>query len=306
MAVFMGTFVLSACKDSSMFRLRRIALILSLLFAIQLAPLFGERKTLGAEWPEIYDNKNLVAWCIVPFDAKKRSPAERAEMIRSLGLSRVAYDWRQEHVATFEDEILEYKKRGIEYFAFWAVHEEAFKLFEKHNIHPQIWSMLPAPPEGTQEEKVESVAKSMIPLVNRTRQMGCKLALYNHGGWHGEPENMVAVCQWLRKHEEADHVGIVYNFHHGHEHMDRFDSVLSLMLPYLHCLNLNGMNDDANPKILPIGQGAHEKDMLKRIVAIGYEGPIGILDHRSELDAEESLRQNLTGLKSLVETTFER
>ena len=227
-------------------------------------------------------------------------------MIRRLGLSRVAYDWRQEHVATFEEEILEYKKRGIEYFAFWAVHEEAFKLFEKHNIHPQIWSMLPAPPEGTQEEKVESVAKSMIPLVNRTRQMGCKLALYNHGGWHGEPENMVAVCQWLRKHEEAGHVGIVYNFHHGHEHMDRFDSVLSLMLPYLHCLNLNGMNDDANPKILPIGQGAHEKDMLKRIVAIGYEGPIGILDHRSELDAEESLRQNLTGLKSLVETTFER
>ena len=46
--------------------------------------------------------------------------------------------------------------------------------------------------------------------------------------------------------------------------------------------------------------------MLKRIVAIGYEGPIGSLDHRAELDAEESLRQNLTGLKSLVETTFER
>ncbi|MEC9147539.1 MAG: TIM barrel protein [Planctomycetota bacterium] len=289
-----------------MFRLRRPALILFLLFAVRLAQLSGARETLAAERPEIYDNKNLVAWCIVPFDAKKRSPAERAEMIRRLGLSRVAYDWRQEHVATFEEEILEYKKRGIEYFAFWAVHEEAFKLFEKHNIHPQIWSMLPAPPEGTQEEKVESVAKSMIPLVNRTRQMGCKLALYNHGGWHGEPENMVAVCQWLRKHEEADHVGIVYNFHHGHEHMDRFDSVLSLMLPYLHCLNLNGMNDDANPKILPIGQGTHEKDMLKRIVAIGYEGPIGILDHRSELDAEESLRQNLTGLKSLVETTFER
>ena len=289
-----------------MFRLRRPALILFLLFAVQLAQLSGARETLAAERPEIYDNENLVAWCIVPFDAKKRSPAERAEMIRRLGLSRVAYDWRQEHVATFEEEILEYKKRGIEYFAFWAVHEEAFKLFEKHNIHPQIWSMLPAPPEGTQEEKVESVAKSMIPLVNRTRQMGCKLALYNHGGWHGEPENMVAVCQWLRKHEEADHVGIVYNFHHGHEHMDRFDSVLSLMLPYLHCLNLNGMNDDANPKILPIGQGTHEKDMLKRIVAIGYEGPIGILDHRSELDAEESLRQNLTGLESLVETTFER
>lgn len=289
-----------------MFRLRRPALSLLLLSTVQMLLPTGNREVSGADRPEIYGNKNLVAWCIVPFDAKKRSPAERADMIQRLGLSRVAYDWRQEHVATFEDEILEYKKRDIEYFAFWAVHEEAFKLFEKHNIHPQIWSMLPSPPEGTQEEKVESVAKSMIPLVNRTRQMGCKLALYNHGGWHGEPENMVEVCQWLRKHEEADHVGIVYNFHHGHEHMDRFESVLDLMLPYLHCLNLNGMNDNANPKILPIGQGAREAEMLERIVEVGYEGPIGILDHRSELDAEESLRQNLAGLKALVETTFER
>ena len=27
---------------------------------------------------------NLVAWCIVPFDAQKRGPAERAEMIAQL------------------------------------------------------------------------------------------------------------------------------------------------------------------------------------------------------------------------------
>lgn len=262
------------------------------------------RMAEGVEAPEIFQKKNLVAWCIVPFDANKRSPAERAEMIKRLGMSRVAYDWRNEHVATFEEEILEYKKRGIEYFAFWAVHEEAFKLFEKHDIHPQIWSMLPAPPEGTQEVKVETVAKAMLPLVDRTRKMGCKLAIYNHGGWHGQPENMVAVCQWLRDQGDAEHVGIVYNFHHGHEHMARFKDALNQMLPYLHCLNINGMNDNAQPKILPVGDGAHELEMLRVIVASGYDGPIGILDHRSELDAEESLKQNLTGLENLLPKAF--
>ena len=73
--------------------------------------------------PENFQRENLVAWCIVPFDAKVRGPAERAEMIRSLGMRRVAYDWRAEHVPQFEEEILQYKKHDIEYFAFWSWHE---------------------------------------------------------------------------------------------------------------------------------------------------------------------------------------
>jgi hypothetical protein len=32
----------------------------------------------------------------------------------------------------------------------------------------------------------------------------------------------------------------------------------------------------------------------------GYRGPIGILDHRPEIDAETSLRQNLDGLRKLL------
>ena len=64
---------------------------------------------------DIFARDNLVAWCIVPFDGKHRGPAERAAMCAKLGIKRVAYDWRAEHVATFEQEILEYKKHGLEY-----------------------------------------------------------------------------------------------------------------------------------------------------------------------------------------------
>ena len=37
----------------------------------------------------------LVAWCIVPFDAKKRGPAERAAKVANLGIKKEAYDWRR-------------------------------------------------------------------------------------------------------------------------------------------------------------------------------------------------------------------
>src|SRR5579871_5510642 len=42
-----------------------------------------------AREPKVFARSNLVAWCIVPFDAKNRSPAERAEMVKQLGFTKV-------------------------------------------------------------------------------------------------------------------------------------------------------------------------------------------------------------------------
>jgi len=248
-----------------------------------------------------FSKENLVAWCIVPFDAKERGPKERAEMLTRLGIGRLAYDWRGQHVPTFEAEILEMKRRDIEFFAFWSFHPEIAPLIRKHDIHPQIWRTAPSPSSGTQQEKVESAARQLLPLVKQADELDCKFGIYNHGGWGGEPENLVAVVRWLRANADARHVGIVYNFHHGHGHIGDFAEVFARMKPYLLCLNLNGMNDGAQPKILPIGQGQHDRAMLRIVRQSGYDGPVGILDHRGELDAEESLKQNLQGLETLLE-----
>lgn len=247
-----------------------------------------------AEEPAVFSRSNLVAWCIVPFDGKNRGPAERAAMVKKLGFTRVAYDWRENHVPTFEDEIREYKKHKIDFFAFWGTHDKAFDLFKKYDLHPQIWQTLGSPKADTQEERVEMAARGLLPLVKRTESMKCKLGLYNHGGWGGEPENMVAVCKLLRSKHKADHVGIVYNLHHGHDHLKDFEQALEKMKPYLLCLNLNGMNSKG-PKILQVGAGEHDVSLLKTIRASGYKGPIGIIGHTND-DVEERLKDNLDGL----------
>ncbi len=269
-----------------------------LIPALALLPFTG---ALPAEEIRIPDNlagENLVAWCIVPFDASKRGPAARAEMLKDLGLRRCAYDWRAQHVEEFEEEIRQYKKHGIEFFAFWGQHEKAFALFKKHGLHPQIWQTLGSPPGGSQAGRVAAAAQAMLPVAGRTAELGCKLGLYNHGGWGGEPANLVAVCRSL--HEMGHrHVGIVYNWHHGHGHIDDWAESLALMKPYLHCLNLNGMNSGAQPKILPLAQGQHDLAMLRTLLQSGYNGPIGILDHQSHLDSKEVLADNLAGLRWL-------
>lgn len=265
-----------------------IALLLALTTAL---PLFAAE-------PQVLRQENLVAWCIVPFDAAKRTPEARAEMLKELGIKRCAYDWRAEHVPTFEAEILAYQKDGIEMFAFWRTHDKALELFQKYDLHPQIWEMIPQPKAKDQEAKVEEAAQKLKPLAEQTKKLGLALGLYNHGGWGGEPVNMVAVCQKLRE-MGFEHVGIVYNFHHGHEHIADWPETFKLLKPYLICLNVNGMNDNAQPKIVGLGKGKHERDMIRTVIEQGYTGPIGILDHRPELDAKESLEENLTGLTTL-------
>lgn len=251
---------------------------------------------------EAWQKENLVAWCIVPFDAKKRGPEERTAMLKRLGLKRSAYDWRKNHIPEFEDEILAYRKNGIEMFAFWSGHEEAFRLFEKHSIHPQIWKTAPSPPGASKEARVAEAVRLLDPLVQRVAEVGCQFGLYNHGGWGGEPENLVAVCEAFREKGDS-HVGIVYNFHHAHDRIESWEGDFDRMKPYLLCLNLNGMipaGDKKGKKILPLGAGEKEQAMIDFVLQSGYEGPVGILDHRNETDTEETLRENLEGLQEIL------
>lgn len=271
--------------------MRLSMLLLSVLF-------FGSTASFAAD---PFAKANLTAWCIVPFDQAKRSPEARAEMVAKMGLTKVAYDWRPEHVVEFEREIRAYQKHGIEFFAFWGVHDEALRLFEKYELRPQLWVMIKDAGD-TQEGKVRSAVEGLLPILEKARKIGSKVGLYNHGGWGGEPENMVAVCESLKRNHGTDNVGIVYNLHHGHSHLDRLPKALEVMKPWLLCLNLNGMDiagDTKGRKILPLGVGTQDVKVLRQIRASGYHGPMGILNHTNE-DAEGRLLDNLDGLQWLL------
>ncbi|MFM7603966.1 MAG: LamG-like jellyroll fold domain-containing protein, partial [Prosthecobacter sp.] len=110
------------------------------------------------------------------------------------------------------------------------------------------------------------------------------------------------MCKYLRKNHDAAHVGIIYNLHHGHSHLDRLPQAIEAMKPYLLCFNLNGMDiagDTKGRKILPLGVGTEDVKVLRQVRASGYSGPVGILNHTNE-DAEGRLLDNLDGLKWLL------
>ena len=146
----------------------------------------------------------------------------------------------------------------------------------------------------SEEESLSRAVEALRAVLNPIEAAGCTMALYNHGGWYGEPENQVRIIQALG----SEKLGIVYNFHHGHHQLNRFEDILELMLPYLTCININGMKAEG-PKIITLGEGRHELEMLGLIQASGYEGPIGILGHTDGEDIRPVLERNLKGLEHL-------
>ena len=276
--------------------------MLALLCALSLLP--SQPAAPSGRAGSLFGRDNLVAWCVVPFDARKRTPPERVAMLQSAGVRKLAWDWRDEHLARMDEEFGLLRKSNIELSAVWfpaalpGPGEKILQAAAKHRHTPQLWVSLGDPAPGKdQAAKVRAAAAVLAPIAIAGNKQGCKLALYNHGGWFGEPENQVHVLSALKQSTGID-AGIVYNLHHGHDHLARLAPMLKAIRPHLLCVNLNGMDTDGDKfgrKILQMGQGARDLECLRAILDSGYTGPIGVLGH-TEHDAELTLRDNLDGL----------
>ena len=257
---------------------------------------------------KVFEQENLLAWCIVPFDSGERTPLERAEMLNELGLKHFAYDYRDEHIPSFREEIETLKTHRINLSAVWlwvdprweeplnSAGRQILDILGETRTQTEIWLGFPdnAFDEIPDDECLSMSVEVVKEILVECEKLGCTLALYNHGGWFGEPDNLVRVVESVG----SDRVRIVYNFHHGHKQVELFQENLEKMLPYLSTININGMRVEG-PKIIPLGEGDCELEMLRIIKDSGYTGPIGILGHTEGEDIRLVLERNLDGLAEL-------
>ena len=266
-------------------------------------------------------DENLAAWAFLDFDPAGRTPDERAQMLKRLGLTKCGYEGHPRWISQLEDHIVAYRKHGIELLGIYLeiraenpleqdYLREAIEIFERQQHPLQLWltvrdSLLADVPE---EQRTEKVCDFIRPLADRVIPAGFKIAMYNHGGWTGLPNNQVQVIERLQTWYDAGDLGIVLNFHHAHPFVDQFEALIKQAQPYLFLVNTNGMRVKTNadgkqvgdPKILPLGQGNHEVDMLRVVKESGYAGPIGVIDHMKQVDPEMNLQNNLEALKMIL------
>lgn len=283
--------------------------IKTILIALAVTMIFSCRPEQKSENSLLFSKDNLVAWCIVPFDSMNRTPEERAAMLEDLGFKQFAYDWRLQHLPTFPDEIQALKRHNIKLKSVWMwididsgkilddTNEQLLNIIKSNGVQTDIWLGFSNKYfEGhSDEEKLEKAVDAVNYINGRAHELDCSISLYNHGDWFGDPINQIRI---IEKSGSKD-IGIVYNFHHAHDQINEYPGLLSKMMPYLKTVNIDGMKVEG-PKILPLGNGDQELQMLELLKASGYNGSIGILGHIEDEDVKVVLTRNLEGLKSLL------
>ena len=174
--------------------------------------------------------------------------------------------------------------------------EAVFKNLETVGLKTQIWiGFEPTYFEDlSDDESLNQTIKMVSYLAERASALGCKIALYNHGGWFGKPENQIKIIESLPN----ETIGVIFNFHHAHDDLENYSKNIKMLLPYLWCVNLNGMKKEG-PKIITLGEGNLEKEMIQQLFNLKYSGPFGILGHVKGGDPEIILQQNFEGLQQL-------
>lgn len=257
-----------------------------------------------------FDKSNLIPWSIVAFDVLERSPQERVAMIESLGYKQYAFGGRTRHIAKLEDEIQWASQEDIAIVSAWMyIHptkdqpsnlkpdnQKVLTVLANTQSELQIWvGFHPEYVTGLTEKEALQKAISMVNyLCEEAKKVNCKIALYNHGGWFGSLRNQLDIIYALPDQD----IGIIYNFHHAHDRIDEFYELFTVALPYVWCVNLNGMRKNG-PKILTIGAGDLERDMIQFVLDSGYQGPYGLLGHVKGGDPKEILTKNFNGLQGL-------
>ena len=282
---------------------RKAVLFLSILLAVS----SGLQAQTGNNGP-LFGRQNLVAWCIVPFDNQKRNPQQRAEMLNDLKIPKLAYDWRTEHIPTFDEEIDALKAHNIQLQSFWlhTGHDArtdknvktVLTFLEKRKLRTQIWLMWSANKEFdqlTQEQKVDTAANAVRYIAERAAAIGCTVGLYNHNEWFGEPDNQLAIIEKLK----MKNLGIVYNFNHAQDQIEKFPEFFPRILPHLIALNLAGLKK-GDQHIYPIGEGDSEEQMIAVVSKSAYRGPIGIINEDTDPDAKVGLQMNMAGLRKIL------
>ena len=296
------------------FHLQRNAMVslnscfrIAVFFSVILFSVTGLKAQRDGRTP-LFGRQNLVAWCVVPFDNQKRNPQQRSEMLNDLKIPRLAYDWRTEHIPQFDDEIDALKSHHIQLQSFWlhAGHdvrtdknvETVFTFLEKRKLKTQIWLMWTANKEFeqlTQEQKVDTAANAVRYIAKRAAAIGCTVGLYNHNEWFGEPDNQLAIIEKLK----MKNLGIVYNFNHAQDQIEKFPEFFPRILPHLIALNLAGLKK-GDQHIYPIGEGDSEEEMIAVVSKSAYRGPIGIINEDTDPDAKVGLQMNMAGLRKIL------
>ncbi len=252
-------------------------------------------------------------------------------MLRAIGLTKIIWDWRDEHVDAFDAELDALRMNQIELSGIWtpspmpALEEPEYSSrfgvvsariktliteAARRGHTPDLWTQIafggPGAPSALSEQahraEVMRAADHLTGLARLARGHGMCVVLTNHGGWAGEPRTLVDIVTELAR-RGLGNVGIGFRLQHAHHLIADLDHHLAVMSEHLVAVMLSGADAGAELTgrvILPFGAGSRDRWVTHSLLESGWQGQL-VVHAVGNDDSEARLLDSLEGWEWAVD-----
>jgi sugar phosphate isomerase/epimerase len=231
---------------------------------------------------------------------------EQAELVKRTGYAGLGYTGAL-HIPEMLHAL---ESRGLKMFSIYAaVHvdgdkpsyeaglPEAIRQLKGHGT--AIWLTV----QGVSPDGEERAVRMVREVADMAAESGLRVVLYPHLGFYvGRIEDALRIRQLAGR----GNVGITFNLAHFLAVKDErnLDQRLREAMPYLELVSINGAEHEGgwDRLILPLDRGEFDVfGLLKKLVAAGYKGPIGLQCYQVPGDTEDNLKRSMAAWRKFQE-----
>lgn len=264
--------------------------------------------TVCSNWP-------FFALCMDTHDARQRTPAQQATMLKALGYAGCAHLWLDD----VETRIKTLTRAGLRLFQVYvrvdlsrpqpldeARVAQILPLLKPHNTQLALLISGGEPSDRALDDRAVRLVKRLADLA---RPQGVTIVLYPHtNDWLETCGDGVRIARQVNR---AGEVGVMFNLCHWMKADSNRDlpAVLTEAGPWLMAVSLSGSDTPGEVRIgqgqwiQPLDQGSYDiKECLRILQEIGYASPVGLQCYGIGGDAQVHLERSIATWGSLCDS----
>ncbi len=252
------------------------------------------------------------ALCMDTHDARKRTLAQQAEMLKELGYSGAGHLWLDkvtERIETLDAAGLKlyqiYMRLNVAPGASQPYDPKLKQVLPLLKGRPTMLALLVSGGKASDQAGDARAVELLREIAGLAQPFGVRVVLYPHvGNWLEKFGDAIRVADKV----DRPNVGVMFNLCHFLKTGDEKDlpTVLAKAGPRLMAVSINGSPTGAEVRagkgswITPLDEGGFDMaGLLRTLQAVGYKGPVGLQCYGISGDAREHLARSMAAWRKL-------